>query len=144
MPYIFPIHTRNHDQTYGPTARDHFYLPAQYHGRTARRSENKTRWHIKESEQYEVFRVADEAIWKCTANQCLFSIIDNGNIMLGENGERLGKFPIPANPAESWHGFPFPSDEIERGGSFYDLLDKWENDGIITSNVRRKIVKGVI
>lgn len=145
MAYSFPKYARNSNQTYGPTRRGHFYKPVDYHQPYARKRPDKTRWNIHEGNQYEVFRLSDEGVWECTTNKCLFSIIDNGNVILGENGERLGEFPFPPEPAIEWHGYPRPSDEIDRHcATFMQLLDKWENDGIITSHVRRKIEKGAI
>ena len=141
MAFEFPIHTRNGDNTYGPTARQHYYLPVSYHARTARQRIEKNRWYLKEGEQYEVFRVADEPWWECTENFCLFSILDNGSTILGMNGERLAKFPLPRNLTDPYHGFPILSDEDKPSP---DLLDTWEASGIITSHVRRKIEHGKI
>lgn len=136
MAYVFPIYTRNGDGTYGPTARQHYYQPIHYHARTARQRPEKNRWCLREGEQYEVFRVADEPWWQCFLNHCLFSIIDNGNTVLGMSGERLAKFPLPRNSSDPYHGFPILTDDDKPSPA---LLDLWEATGIITPHVRRKI-----
>lgn len=139
MPYAFPRHTRNIDGLYGPTARQHFYKPLGYHRPTAQRRPDKTRWCIREGEEYEVFRVADEPWWACNTNLCLFSIVDGGKVILGENGERLARFDFPRNESDPWHGFPVHSDDSKPEPG---LLDRWETEGIIPYHVRIKIERG--
>ncbi len=139
MAFTFPRHKRNSDGLYGPTTRQHFYQPANYHRITARSKPGKTRWCIKEGEEYEVFRLADEPWWFSQVHQCLFSIVDGGKEILGENGERLAKFAFPQNLSDPWHGFPVLSDEHKPEP---DLLDMWQNKGIIPHHVRMKIERG--
>ena len=139
MGYTFPKHTRNSSGLYGPTARQHFYKPLSYHRLTAKKRPNKTRWCIKEGEEYEVFRIADEPRWVCQVNQCLFSIVDGGRVVLGENDERLAKFDFPQNARDPWHGYPIFSD---RSKPEPGLLDKWQDEGIIPYHVRIKIERG--
>jgi len=106
MAFQFPRRKRNQDGTYGPTSRNHYYRPAPYHARTSLKRSSKTRWCLRESEEFYVFRIADEPWWECALNQCLFSIVDFGNILLGEDGERLAAFPVPRNANDYWHGYP--------------------------------------
>ncbi len=138
MAFQFPKQKRNKNGTYGPTSRNHYYLPAPYHSRTAEKRPNKTRWCVSESAEYYVFRIADEPWWVCVSNQCLFSVVDFGKI-LGENGERLAIFPIPSNANDSWHGYPIHTDEAKPSSN---LLDRWEEEAIITPHLRRKIETG--
>ena len=86
-----------------------------------------------------MFRIADEPWRECVLNHCLFSIVDFGNIVLGEDGERLAAFPIPPNANDSWHGYPIQTDESKPSPA---LLDLWEDEGIITAHLRRKIETG--
>lgn len=139
--FQFPNYTRNNDGTYGPTSNNHFYIPVHYHNRTAKKRKDKNRWYIKENCQYEVFRIADEPYWFCNSNNCLFSIVDEGRIVLGKNGERLAKFPLPSNLTDPWHGWPVSTAEEKPSE---DLLDSWEKDGVITDHLRRKIGRGAL
>jgi len=137
--FKFPRCKRNKDGTYGPTLRNHCYLPVSYHARTALKKSGKSRWSLREAEQFYVFRIADEPWWECVINRCLFSIVDFGNVIVGEDGERLAAFPIPRNANDDWHGYPIRTDESKPSP---DLLDRWEEEGIVTAHLRRKIETG--
>jgi hypothetical protein len=139
MTYTFPKHSRNSNGLYGPTARQHFYKPLHYHRSTSRKRPDKTRWCIEEGKEYEVFRIADEPWWACDVNQSLFSVVDGGKVILGENGERLAKFDFPQNDFDPWHGYPISSDDSRPEP---DLLDRWQRDNIIPYHVRMKIERG--
>ncbi len=139
MAFKFPRSKRNNDGTYGPTSRNHYYFPVSYHARTSLKRSSKSRWCLREAEQFCVFRIADEPWWECVLNHCLFSIVDFGNIILGENGERLAAFPIPRNPNDYWHGYPIRTEESKPGPN---LPDRWEEEGIITPHLWRKIETG--
>ncbi len=139
MAYDFPVHTRNPDNTYGPTSRGHLYKPQPYHRPTAKRSNDKTRWCLTEGEEFEVFRIADEPFWYCGATEKLYSIVDGGRVKLGENGERLAAFPPPQNESDPWHGYPIPSGEYDISD---ELLDRWEDEGVVSETIRKRIVRG--
>lgn len=141
MAFVFPTHIRNNDGTYGPTTRQHYYKPIHYHARTARQRSEKNRWCLREGEQYEVFRIADDPWWECILNRCLFSIVNSGKTPVGMGGERLAKFPLPRNSSDPYHGFPILTDEDKPGPA---LLDLWESTGIIPYHVRMKIEHGKI
>jgi len=137
----FTVFNKNQDGTFGPTSENHFYKPIIYHSSTAKLNKHKSRWSIDESCQFNVFKIADEHKWCCSINSCLFSIVNNGDIVLGCDGERIAKFPKPMNKTDPWHGFPTTTTKDHISD---DLLDKWENDSIITRLIRRRIVRGVI
>jgi len=139
MAFQFPRCKRNQDGTYGPTSRNHYYRPAHYHARTSLKRSSKTRWRLREPEEFYVFRIADEPWWECVVNRRLFSIVDFGNIVLGEDGERLAAFPFPRNAIDPWHGYPIRSEESKPNP---DLLDRWEEESIIKPHLRRKIETG--
>src|SRR5687768_3711014 len=101
-----PTHARTASGLYGPTSRHHWYKPIHYHARTGRRKKGKSRWVLSEGQQYEVFRIADEAWWFCPALGALFSIIEGGRRVLGVAGERLALFVEPINRPDPWHGYP--------------------------------------
>jgi hypothetical protein len=132
-----PNHKRNKDGRYGPTTRSHYYQPVGYHGRGATNSSQKTRWALKEGQQFEVFRVCDEPWWHSGGG--LFSIMNGGSVVLGENGERLGRFPDPQNQADPWHGYPVFSADYLPDES---LLDQWVATQVIPDHVRTKIERG--
>ena len=71
---------RNPDGTYGPTNRNHYYRSKEDHRKKAKKSlkhgkQTKTRWCIKESEEYHVFKIANEPYWFCHENNCLFGFM---------------------------------------------------------------------
>lgn len=105
----------------------------------------KTRWCIKESEEYHVFKIANEPYWFCRENNCLFGFIfENGRLLeLGENGECLAKFPNDRNELDPWHGYPVFSERDENRPSS-DLLDELDEKKIISYEYRIKIERGFI
>lgn len=136
MPFEYPIVIRNENNTYGPTEKHNLYTSVGYHKKNAKKRKDKTRWIISENAEYYVFRIADENIWFCNTNQKLFSVVNKGNEILGENGERLALFWPPANREEPWHGFPIFSENFLPSS---ELLDKWQADEIIPYHLRLKI-----
>jgi hypothetical protein len=139
MNYIFPKIKLNDDGLFGPTEKDHFYKPSSYHNKVAVKNSKKTKWCLRRNEQYEVFRISDEGEWECKKNKGLFSILSNGEIILGENEERLSFFPTPVNTSDAWHGYPINTGEYEPST---ELVDKWLRDNIIDNRIYIKILKG--
>lgn len=144
MPLI--NYPRNSDGTYGPTTREHLYESKHDHRRTARKRKDKTRWKVKEGEEYCIFKIANEFLpnwFFCQENNCLFGLIDECDQVIGENGERLAKFPNDRNPNDSWHGYPVFSQESQNRPSS-ELLDYLEEMKVIPFHVRMKIEKGAL
>lgn len=139
MAYDYPIVTLNKDDTFGPTLMGHKYKSVFYHNKTAAVKKGKNKWILKMNQQYEVFRIADEGIWFCNINNGLFSILDSGKEVLGMRDERLAYFVRPNNELDPWHGYPILSSEDEISE---ELLDFWEENKIITPQIRIKIGKG--
>jgi hypothetical protein len=135
MSYVFKNYVKNNDGTYGPDQKGNYYKGLYYHSKNANKFNDKTRWIIEEDHEYAVFCIADENGWNCTKSNCLFAIIDNCKIILGDSYERIAKFWIPQN-ANIFHGFPIKHVFISE-----QLLDYWENSGVITKGVRRKIAQ---
>ena len=136
MAHIYPNKVRNNDGTYGPTSMLHFYKPASYHNPTARLRADKTRWKLTEPQQYEVFRVADEAYETYMDNRGgLYGFLDQMEEVLGkDNEERIAYFPFPStNP---WHGYPIDSEDIDD-----DIIDRWKDSGIITRRTYIQLLK---
>ena len=134
-------YTRNDDNTYGQTSQNHYFKPVIYHSRTASPNFHKSKWCIREPQQFYIFKIADESEWICNSNSCLFSIINDCQVIIGTENERIAKFPKPLNTTDPWHGFPTNStkDIISE-----NLLDKWEEKDVISPSTRRRIVRGAI
>lgn len=124
------------DGKYGPTAQNHYYQPARYHNRSSSKNEHKSKWKLKESEQYEVFRVADEGRWIDSVNDGLYSILDDGKEVFGDNGERLAFFPTPPNANDTWHGYPKDDKGISR-----DLVNAWKNTDVISKITQVRLLR---
>jgi len=142
MPLI--KYSRNSDGTYGPTAvRKDFYVSKADHRKTARRKKDKTRWCINEGEEYSVFQPASDRydLWFCKVNNCIFGLVDGGSVVLGENGERLAKFPNDRVKNEPWHGYPVFSEASQNRPSS-ELLDLVKD--LIPLHVRIKLEKGLL
>jgi hypothetical protein len=139
MGYQFPIYTLNSEGLFGPTNRNHFYKPIPYHNRSAHVNPKKSKWSLKQGCQYEVFKLSDEHMWECKKNKGLFSILSDGEEVIGKNGERLSFFPTPNNSADPWHGFPVNSSEYEPSNQ---LIDYWVSNKVITQRISIKILKG--
>ena len=87
MAYKFPKQKLNENGLFGPTSRKHFYMPVGYHNKTAASNPDKNKWVLKKGEQFEVFKLSDENVWECKSNKGLFSILSNGEEILGVNEE---------------------------------------------------------
>lgn len=136
-------HKRNSDGTYGPSSRGDFYLSKADHRRTAKTKKGKTKWEIEEGEEFSVFLETNEPYWYCSENNCLFALMDNCTEVLGENGERIAKFPNDRNKQDPWHGYPVMTQEKQNRPSS-DLLDIIEESGSLDIKVRIKIEKGLL
>ena len=138
-------HTRNENGTYGPSIKGDYYISKPDHRRTAKKKQTKTRWTIEEGQEYSVFLEANspKKEWLCEENNCLFSLIDDCNTILGKNGERIAKFPNDKNAEEPWHGYPVLTEESQNRPSS-KLLDIIEKKVGLSLAVRLKIEKGLI
>lgn len=138
-------YSRNSDGLYGPSPRGDFYVSKIDHRRTAKNKSQKTKWDIEEGEEYSVFLEANipEPIWFCAENNALFSLVEDCKKVLGQNGERIAKFPNSINANEPWHGYPVLTEEKQNRPSS-ELLDIISDTGSLSLNVRLKIEKGLI
>lgn len=136
---------RNSDGNYGPTERGDYYTSKEDHRRTAKKKKGKTRWAIEEGKEFGVFKFANEGYdnWFCETNNCIFSIIDNGSVVLGEGGEIVAKFPNDRNQNEPWHGYPVTTEESQNRPST-EVLDKLYEEKIISLSLFLRIEKGFI
>jgi hypothetical protein len=138
-------YSRNDNGSYGPSTNGQYYISKPDHRRTAKFKKDKTRWCIEEGEEYSVFKPAVEEynLWFCEENNCMFSLIDSGNITLGKNGEKLAKFPNDRNEGEPWHGYPVSTEESQNRPSS-EQLDLLKSENKLPTHVIVKIEKGTL
>jgi hypothetical protein len=126
------------DRQYGPTTTGKVYLAVSYHQRTARKRPDKSRWIIKEQEQYNVFEVSDNNQLFFPDQQNLVGLKDNCSKKLGCDEERLARLVAPSFGAHEWHGFPVFSREFNFSEEFLDLLEEKQ---LIDRRTRNRLVK---
>lgn len=138
MAYNYPK-VKMVDGRFGPTIIGHFYKPAYYHNKKVSGNPNKSHWLLKQNEQYEVFRLADEGQWLDKGRNGLYSIINDGEEILGLDGECLAFFPSPANNNDPWHGYPTDSKDMSD-----ELKDQWYEDKIVSEITYRRLLRCAI
>lgn len=136
MAHIYPK-VKISNGMFGPTNEGHYYKPAPYHNKTASRKDEKTTWLLKQGEQFEVFRLADEGHWYAKKPSGLFSILENGKEVFGVNGERIAFFPSPRNSNDPWHGYP-----VGPGYTPDDIADKWFRNNVIDRIQHNRLIGG--
>ena len=135
---VFKKVKKNTDGTFGPTPNGQYYLPVKYHNRTAKQNIHKSKWKLKENEQYNSFELSDIENWKCNVKKGYFTILDKGKIKLGTNDEVLGFFPETINIKDAYHGFPVFSSDYEISP---DLLALWKEKEVIDDRIYIKLLK---
>lgn len=145
---------KNNDiMIWGPNNQGHTYQPAPYHSCKARPRFDKTRWVADANFEFEIFNLADEHTgcelpnvpeindlrWMNDDGSGLFSIKDQGKVVLGQTGERLAFFPQTRNEGQAWHGYPTNSNKIGD-----NLVDYWLRANIINPRIYRKLIKHTI
>lgn len=132
-------HTKNTDGTYGPTANGKYYQSNPAHGINSI-NKNKTKWCISENQELSVFNIVErykEELF-CFENNCYFSIVNDGKILLGQTGERVAKFPRPSNLSDTWHGYPIKCNQNHNTPSD-KVLDRMLEKKIISKTTRNRI-----
>lgn len=139
MAYEFKKHKMVDGRRYGPTSNGWYYQPADYHGKTNktqskkgkksknREHEDKTHWILTQSQQYDVFLEGVEGKFMDKKN--MFSVIDNCNVVMGEDNERIALFPVPPTGTVDWHGYPVSSEEEKLTN---EIMDKFLKAKAIT------------
>ena len=139
MAYVFNKHKMIDGKRFGPTENGWYYQPAGYHpkvsksknkkGRKAKESEHKDKssWILDKSQQYDVFLEGEKGEFMDSSN--MFSVLDNCNVVMGEDGERIALFPVPSAGTLDWHGYPvFSKDEKLTN----EIIDKFYNANVIS------------
>lgn len=136
---MLSVNTRNDDGTYGPTKKGKYYLPKLDH-RINSTNPIKSKWSINENQELSVFEIAEkpEVELFCKENNCYFSIVNDGKLVMGVDGERIAKFPTPKNKIDPWHGYPTTCTH-SYNTPCDDLLDIMEKQRIISKTTRRRI-----
>lgn len=134
MAYVFKKHKMIDGKKYGPTDNGWYYQPADYHGkvnkpkckkgRKAKEEEHeyKTHWILTKSQQYDVFLEGEKGDYMDSDN--MISVLDNCNVVMGEDGERIALFPVPPKGTVDWHGYPIASKEEKLTSELMDKLFK--------------------
>ena len=136
MAYNYPKVVRNVDGTFGPTIVHHYYKPVGYHNRGAAKRVDKSKWRLKLNEQYEVFRLSDEGDWMDAESEGLYSIVDKGKEVLGENSERIALFPKPQNYAYPLQCYPKNNPLISD-----ELLETWYQNQVIDGIMYKRLMR---
>jgi hypothetical protein len=134
MAYVFKKHKMIDGRKYGPTANGWYYQPAAYHpkvtksknkkGHKAKESEHedKSSWILDKSQQYDVFLEGVKGNFMDSKN--MFSVLDNCNVVMGIDDERIALFPVPPSGTVDWHGYPISSKEEKLTSEIMDLFFK--------------------
>lgn len=133
---------------YGPTDNGWYYQPADYHrkvnkaqskkGKKAKekKHENKTHWLLTKSQQFDAF--LEGVIGKFMNNKNMFSVLDNCNVVMGMEGERIALFPVPPQGTVDWHGYPVTSKEEKLTD---EIMDKFLNGKVINYTVYSRMLR---
>ena len=124
---------------YGPTASGKMYLSVFKH-RGGGSRQHKHRWSISPDAEYGVFYDSDDNCWHDTQLN-YWGVLSQGQV-LGEQGERICKFPCTSNQQDPWHGYPAsPRDNGLPDTPPDSLIELWITRGIIPKEFGRKIQK---
>ena len=101
-------------------------------GKKAKEKEHddKTHWVLTKSQQYDAFLEGE--IGKFMDSNNMFSVLDNCNVVMGEDGERIALFPVPPKGTVDWHGYPVSSEEKKLTD---EIMDKFLNGKAINYTV---------
>lgn len=132
MAYIFKKHKMIDGKKYGPTGNGCYYQPADYHGKVSKalnkkgkkakekEHDDKTHWVLTKSQQYDVFLEGEKGNFMDSKN--MFSVLDNCNVVMGEDNERIALFPVPPSGTMDWHGYPVLSKDEKLTS---EIMDKF-------------------
>lgn len=127
---------------YGPTHNGKTYLSIFRHrGTGSRRHKNMWATNILPDTEYSIFCSADEKDWY-DASGHYWGVLNQGHTILGEQGERICKFPYTQNSTDPWHGYPTSPREGRENDTPSDVLvESWIAESVVTKEMGRKIQK---
>ncbi len=146
--YAFKKHKMIDGKRYGPTGNGWYYQPADYHGKVCKahskkgkkakekEHDDKTHWVLTKSQQYDAFLEGEIGMFMDSNN--MFSVLDNCNVVMGEDGERIALFPVPPKGTVDWHGYPVSSEEKKLTD---EIMDKFWEAEAITINVYSRMLR---
>lgn len=119
------------DIIFGSPAEGRIYKSVYYHQKNSKPKKGKTRWVIFPNEEYALFCIGEGNKWG--GERKLFAFFDD-YLEVGENGEIIGQFDGSREGIE-WHGHPVKGYKVNS-----DLLDRWEEDELISKSMKRKFL----
>lgn len=146
--YAFKKHKMIDGKRYGPTDNGWYYQPADYHGKVSKAQskkgkkakekvhDDKTHWVLTKSQQYDAF--LEGVFGEFMDNKNMFSVLDNCNVVMGEDGERIALFPVPPKGTVDWHGYPVSSEEKKLTD---EIMDKFWKAKAITIDVYSRMLR---
>jgi hypothetical protein len=126
---------------YGPTVNGKMYLSVSKH--RGKSSPHKNIWSsaISRDTEYGILCSSDEYDWY-DQKKNYWGVLEKGEAILGERGERICKFPCTSNEQDPWHGYPASPREKGQGDAPPDsLVEQWIKDDVIKKEIGRKIQK---
>lgn len=132
MAFVFKKHKMIDGNRYGPTANGWYYKPLVYHGKVVKSNkrkgrkakeaehEDKSPWILDKSQQYDVFLEGVQG--RFMDNENMFSVLDNCNVIMGVEKERIALFPVPPAGTVDWHGYPVSSKEEKLTNEIMDMF----------------------
>lgn len=121
----------------GPTPNGKMYLST--HAHRGHRGK-KAQWTISVHHEYALFEAADMHGWRCFRHHYWAPGDREGRVRLGEQGERLAKFPRNKVPRSPWHGYPVsPKIDGSRGRPTDALLEEWVESRVVTRTFARRL-----
>lgn len=133
---------------YGPTSNGWYYQPAGYHPKVSKpknkkgdkdkesEHENKSSWILDKSQQYDVFLEGEKGEFMDNSN--MFSVLDNCNVVMGTDGERIALFPVPPEGTVDWHGYPILSKEEKLTS---EIMDKFYKAKVINFTIYSRMLR---
>ena len=123
---------------FGLTSAGRHYLCAIWH-RGAGDPSKKTVWIITHDEEYTLFCDAEGSDWKDAPGN--YWGLKKGAPPLGQDDERIAKFPVPQNDHDPWHGYPVKSGSDKPP---MELIDLWCDKSLISKAQKKNLKKGWI
>ena len=124
---------------FGPNSSGKFYLCLYYHRGNNRPEKNK--WHpeIKPQLEYQIFCNTDRENWYDRIGHG-WGMHNQGDTIIGFQGERLCKFPRTSNESDPRHGFPVsPMENGDDDTPSDEFIEHWILMGAISKTFGRRI-----
>jgi len=125
---------------FGPTANGKRYISLYIH---RGHRPQKSKWCIEPQGEFDTFSSADQGNWNCPRGH-YWGVLGNDAQTVGQDGERICKFPSNPNVQIPWHGYPIPILDNGNSAPPDDLVDRWMDQGIVNRAIGNKIKRGNI